>query len=150
MSTQSLGLHNLSKVTVRAPKRRGQGIGSGKGGHTSGRGTKGQKGREHVAALFSGTKMKKSLLKRLPLMRGKGKFKSRTVKPLVVNLKYLNLLPKNTEVTPETLMKAGIIRDGPVKILGEGDLQVALIVKVPTSRGAARKIAKAGGKVILE
>lgn len=49
-------------------------MGSGKGSHTSGRGQKGQRSRSRIGILFEGMKMKKSLLKRLPLMRGKGKF----------------------------------------------------------------------------
>jgi len=50
-------------------------MGSGKGSHTSGRGQKGQKSRGNkIGVLFEGMKMKKSYLKRLPLMRGKGKF----------------------------------------------------------------------------
>lgn len=65
---------NLPKVTQRKAKRLGRGIGSGKGGHTSSRGQKGQKSRGSVHVLFEGMKMKKSLLKRLPKARGKGKF----------------------------------------------------------------------------
>jgi large subunit ribosomal protein L15 len=65
---------NLPKVIQRPKKRVGRGIGSGKGGHTSGRGQKGQKSRGKIGVLFEGLKMKKSYLKRLPLMRGKGKF----------------------------------------------------------------------------
>lgn len=64
----------LPKVIKRSKKRVGRGVGSGKGSHTSGRGQKGQKSRGKVGVLFEGMKMKKSLLKRLPLMRGKGKF----------------------------------------------------------------------------
>lgn len=64
----------LPKVVKRPKKRVGRGMGSGKGSHTSGRGQKGQKSRSHINVLFEGMKMKKSLLKRLPLMRGKGKF----------------------------------------------------------------------------
>lgn len=64
----------LPKVTQRTKKRVGRGIGSGKGGHTSGRGQKGQKSRSHISVLFEGMKMKKSLLKRLPKSRGMGKF----------------------------------------------------------------------------
>ena len=64
----------LPKVTIRPKKRVGRGMGSGKGSHTSGRGQKGQKSRSHISVLFEGMKMKKSYLKRLPLMRGKGKF----------------------------------------------------------------------------
>lgn len=64
----------LPKVITKKRKRVGRGMGSGKGSHTSGRGQKGQKARGSVSILFEGMKMKKSLLKRLPLMRGKGKF----------------------------------------------------------------------------
>ena len=55
-------------------KRLGRGYGSGKGGHTSGRGQKGQKSRTKVHILFEGLKVKKSTLKKFPLLRGKGKF----------------------------------------------------------------------------
>lgn len=57
-----------------AKKRLGRGYGSGKGGHTSGRGQKGQKSRTKVHILFEGLKVKKSTLKKFPLLRGKGKF----------------------------------------------------------------------------
>jgi large subunit ribosomal protein L15 len=65
---------NLPKVVAKSKKKVGRGMGSGKGSHTAGRGQKGQKSRTSVGVLFEGMKMKKSLLKRLPLMRGKGKF----------------------------------------------------------------------------
>jgi large subunit ribosomal protein L15 len=64
----------LPKVVLRPKKRVGRGMGSGKGSHTSGRGQKGQKSRGGIGVLFEGMKVKKSLLKRLPLKRGKGKF----------------------------------------------------------------------------
>jgi large subunit ribosomal protein L15 len=132
-------------------KRIGRGIGSGKGGHTVGRGSKGQKSRGHIGPFFEGTKIKKSLIKRLPLLRGKGKLTPGN-KPLIINLKYLNLFSANDEVTLATLEKHGLIvkKDlGPkgVKILGDGELKVALVVKLPVSKGAQKKIEKAGGKV---
>jgi len=65
---------NLPKVVAKGKKRVGRGMGSGKGSHTVGRGQKGQKTRRKIGVIFEGVKMKKSLLKRLPLMRGKGKF----------------------------------------------------------------------------
>lgn len=64
----------LPKVVEKRKKRVGRGMGSGKGSHTSGRGQKGQKTRRKIGVIFEGVKMKKSLLKRLPKMRGKGKF----------------------------------------------------------------------------
>lgn len=57
-----------------AKKRLGRGYGSGKGGHTSSRGQKGQKSRTDVHILFEGLKVKKSTIKKFPLLRGKGKF----------------------------------------------------------------------------
>ena len=68
-------MNNLPKVVGKRKKRVGRGYGSGKGGHTTGRGQKGQKARGSKHVLFEGLKVKKSMLKRVPLMRGKGKFK---------------------------------------------------------------------------
>lgn len=148
-------LNQMPKNTIKRSKRVGRGYGSGKGGHTVGRGQKGQKSRNKVGILFEGTKMRKSLIKRLPFLRGKGKFKSQKAKPIIINLKYLNLLPEGSEVTQESLMKynlikAGEVQDYKVKILGDGELTKKLIVKLPTSKSAAIKIEKAGGKVVLE
>ena len=64
----------LPKVVTKSKKRVGRGMGSGKGSHTSGRGQKGQKSRGHIGVLFEGMKVRKSYFKRLPLLRGKGKF----------------------------------------------------------------------------
>jgi len=146
-------LNKLPKTTKRKKKRLGRGYGSGKGGHTVGRGAKGFKARSRVSLVFEGTKTKKSFLKRLPLQRGKGKFKPSKSKPLVVNVKYLNLYKKGEKVNLMTLVEKGIIVDEEakkqgVKILGDGDLRVALTVELPASKGATEKIIKAGGKVI--
>lgn len=148
-------LSKLPKTTTRKKKRLGRGYGSGKGGHTVGRGAKGLKARGKVALTFDGTKIKKSFLKRLPLQRGKGKFKSLKPGPVIVNLGYLNLLPKGSEVNLPTLIKHGIVnakdakRYG-VKILGDGELNVKLKVKLPCSKGAIKKIEKAGGKILVK
>lgn len=145
-------LNKLPKTTKKTKKRVGRGYGSGKGGHTIGRGAKGQKARSKVRLGFAGTKTRKSLLKRLPLLRGKGKLKPQKPKPIIVNLKYLNLLPKDTKVTLENLAKHGIInqKEGKkygVKILGEGELKKSLAIYLPISKNAKKKIEKAGGKV---
>lgn len=147
-------LYKLAKSTKRGKKRVGRGIGSGKGGHTVGRGQKGQNSRTKVALTFEGTKIKKSLLKRLPLLRGKGKQKPSDHKPLVVNLKYLNLLPEGSTVNIETLLKYKIVgaeaKTYGVKILGEGELNRYLTFEVPISGGVKRKIenlAKASPKI---
>jgi large subunit ribosomal protein L15 len=144
-------MNELTKITARSAKRVGRGIGSGKGGHTSGRGTKGQKARETVALQFEGTKNKKSFIKRLPLLRGKSKFKPLHGKAVVVNLGDLENWPAGQEVTIETLVKNGLVssRGSKIKILAGGEVKQALVVKIPVSKGAEKKITKAGGKIIL-
>lgn len=148
--TNLTNLSNLPKIVKRPAKRLGRGHGSGKV-KTSGRGTKGQKARENIKLSFAGSSLQASWLKRLPLVRGKGKNRSHNDKrPFIVNLKYLNSLKPQTEVTLDSLKKAGIIEKNidKVKILGDGELKVALIVKLPCSKGAAKKITKAGGKIV--
>lgn len=145
-------LSQLPKTTRKRKKRVGRGYGSGKGGHTVGRGAKGTKARGKIALTFEGTKIKKSFLKRLPLQRGKGKLKPLKPGPVIVNVKHLNLLPKNSPVDIITLAKYKIVDEKEakifgVKILGDGELKVPLKVQLPCSKGAAAKIEKAGGKV---
>lgn len=144
-------LSQKPKTTDRNKKRVGRGYGSGKGGHTAGRGTKGQKSRSTVPAHFDGTAHGGGFIKRLPLLRGKGKLKSHKTKTIGVNVKYLNVLPKGTSVTTQELVKHNIIDAGSknknVKILGDGELTVALSVMLPCSAGAQEKIKKAGGSV---
>jgi len=147
-------LHSLPKTTTKSKKRLGRGYGSGKGGHTAGRGQKGQKSRSKVHLLFEGAKFRKSLIKRLPLLRGKGKF-APGKKPIIINVKYLNLLPVDSKVDIELLAKNKIInlKEGKqlgVKILGEGELGVALKVNLACSKGAIEKIKAAGGEVIYK
>ena len=143
-------LSNLTKIVKRSAKRLGRGHGSGKV-KTSGRGTKGQKAREDVGLKFAGSSLQASWLKRLPLMRGKGKNKSLRMEVTGINITALKDLKEKSEVTLETLKKAGIVekRVNKVKILGNGELKVALNVKLPCSKSAVTKIEKAGGTVIL-
>lgn len=140
----------LPKVIKNRKKRVGRGYGSGKGGHTVGRGQKGQKVRGKINILFEGVKVKKSLLRRLPLRRGKMKFSAKT-KPVIVNLDVLNLMPKGSKVNFDSLIKAGIVKEDArlngVKVLGRGKLTKPLDVLLPTSKSASRKIIKAGGSV---
>ena len=142
-------LENLQKITKRNKKRLGRGHGSGRG-KTAGRGTKGQKARRTIPLTFEGGAL--TLIKRLPFMRGKGKNKSFKNGPIVVNVKVLNLLKKDTVVDVKSLIENRIVdseyaKKNGVKILGDGDLNISLIIKLPVSKGAAKKILKAGGKV---
>lgn len=147
-----MNLSQLPKITERGKKRVGRGIGSGKGGHTSGRGQKGQKARNKVPVYFMGAATGASLIKRLPYLRGKGKLKPTSDRPLIVNVQYLNLLPAKTVVSVESLAQYNIIvlEEGKahgVKLLGGGKLGVALTVALPVSKGAREQIEKAGGTV---
>jgi large subunit ribosomal protein L15 len=141
----------LTKTVVSRKKRLGRGYGSGKGGHTSGRGQKGQKSRGKINIIFEGLKVKKSFIKRLPLRRGKGRFSAKR-KPLIVKLGYLNLLPEGSVVDLGVLIKNRIIKESDaklfgVKILGGGVLTKKLTVKLPISKSAAKEVEKVGGVV---
>jgi large subunit ribosomal protein L15 len=83
----------LPKVVMKRNKRIGRGHGCGKGAHTVGKGQKGQKTRSTIGILFEGMKVKKSLLKRLPFQRGKGKFGPRIGK----KEKYLKFKAKKLD-----------------------------------------------------
>lgn len=107
----------MPKVVSKSKKRVGRGMGSGKGSHTSGRGQKGQKSRGTISVLFEGMKMRKSYLKRLPLMRGKGKFHAKS-QPEIVGYERLAKLPEGTEITLEKLVKAGIVNERLAKVNG--------------------------------
>lgn len=142
---------NLPKTAIGRGKRIGRGYGSGKGGHTVGRGQKGQKARGKIGVIFEGLKVKKSLLKKLPLGRGKGRFASGK-KPVIIKLSLLNLLPAKSNVDLALLVKQGIVNkeDGEtlgVKILGDGELAKEMTILVPISKSAARAVEKAGGRV---
>lgn len=142
-----MNLTSLTKVTAGKKRRLGQGHGSGRG-KTAGRGTKGQKARGKIPLSFEGGAL--ALVKRLPFRRGKGKNKVFKKKPIIVNVKALNLLPKGTVVNVQSLAKYGLINEQEakiygVKILGDGELTVSLTVKLPVSKGAEQKIKKAGG-----
>lgn len=142
----------LPKIKEKKAKRLGRGRGSGKGGHTVGRGQKGQKARGSIGILFEGIKVKKSLIKKLPLQRGKGKHQAEA-KPIIIKLAYLNLLPAGSKINLEILSKEGIVKKEDadlfgVKILGDGEVKKKFIVEIPISRKAAKKIEAAGGKVL--
>lgn len=147
-------LSELPRTKQKSKKRIGRGHGSGRGGHTSTRGTKGQKARGKIGIFFEGTKLKKSLIKKLPLYRGKGKFKPRRKAALVVNLKYLNLFKEGDAVNLVSLQEKGILEKqlpvgSTIKILGDGEINVPLIICFPVSKSAREKIEKAGGRVAI-
>jgi large subunit ribosomal protein L15 len=146
-----LTLTNLrpGKGARKKRKRVGRGIGSGHG-KTSTRGQKGQHARNSVRPGFEGGQT--PLHRRLPKLRGKGK----GAMPIgltrkvygVVNLNQLNTLPAGTDVTAEQLRSSGIVKgrhDG-LRVLGFGDINVALTVRAQHFSATAReKIEAAGG-----
>ncbi len=145
-----MNLGNIEKTKYKKKKRIGLGHGSGRG-KTSGRGTKGQKARGDVPLDFEGGAL--PLIKRLPFLRGKQRNKSFQKDPIVINVSELNALPKNTVVDIENLAKHKLVelalaKANGVKILGVGELNVSLIIKLNASKGAIVKIEKAGGSVV--
>ncbi len=124
--------------------RRGRGHGSGNG-KTAGKGHKGQKARSGAPRVgFEGGQM--PLYRRIP-KRG---FTNRNTKDIeAVNVSALERFDNDTEVTIETLIEAGVIKDAKdgVKILGNGELTKKLTVKANAfSEGAKAKIEALGGK----
>jgi len=127
-------------------KRVGRGDGSGHGTY-SGRGLKGQKSRSgyRMRPGFEGGQL--PLIKRLPRKRGFTNIFR--IEYSIVNLDRLNSFPADSEVTPEALLKAGVVKSlrQPIKILADGQLKHPLVVKANRFSAAARaKIEAAGGK----
>jgi len=145
-------LNQLKKITTKKQKRVGRGYGSGAGGHTTGRGAKGDKVRGKTKITFDGTKIKKGWIKRTPFLRGK----HRTL-PLphgyTYNLGDLDRFYQSGDtVSPKTLaQKTGIdekILTGRVKILSDGKLTKTLKYEgVKFSQKAKNLIISGGGKI---
>lgn len=143
-----MALHNLRKPkgSTHSKKRVGRGQGSGQG-KTAGRGHKGAQSRSgyHFKRGFEGGQM--PLHRRVP-KRG---FKNPTrVEYDVVNLDTLSERFKaGTVVTQQALRDVGVLKDGrrKLKVLGRGDITIALTVQAHKFSGtAAEKIAAAGGQ----
>ena len=128
-------------------KRVGRGDGSGHGSH-SGRGSKGQKSRSGGGPRLGFEGGQTPLIKRLPRRRGFTNIFRVEYEP--VNLKQLERFEEGTEVTPELLREVGIIKTlrQPVKVLGDGEITKALIVRAHRFSAVAKgKIEAAGGSV---
>ncbi|MDR1768119.1 MAG: 50S ribosomal protein L15 [Propionibacteriaceae bacterium] len=139
-----LQLHNLRPAPgAHTPKTR-VGRGEASKGKTAGRGTKGSGARKNVPENFEGGQM--PLHMRLPKLRGfKNPFR---VEYQVVNVSRIGeLFPDGGAVGPAELAAAGAVRDDRlVKVLGSGDISVAVQVSAHAfSASAKEKIAKAGG-----
>jgi large subunit ribosomal protein L15 len=157
---ERIGLHNLSPTpgSTKERKRVGRGQGSGTG-KTSGRGQKGQKSRSGshmMRAGFIGGQM--PLHMQVPKLRGAHSKDSMPIGPFRtfthgVNVSSLaSRFEAGAEVTPETLLAARVLRTlrHPVKILGDGEIAIALTVHAHRFSASARqKIEAAGGTVVL-
>ena len=140
----TLKLHHLRPAPGARTAKTRVGRGEGSKGKTAGRGTKGTKARYQVPAAFEGGQM--PIHMRLPKLKGfKNPFK---VEFQVVNLDRIgSLFPEGGTVGVEDLIARGAVRDGhPVKVLGSGDISVAVQVSAHAfSASAKEKIAAAGG-----
>ena len=142
----TLKVHHLRPAPGAKTAKTRVGRGEASKGKTAGRGTKGSKARYQVPAGFEGGQM--PLHMRLPKLRGfKNPFRTEYQ---VVNLdKLAELYPAGGQVTVADLVARGAVRKGqPVKVLGTGEITVALTVAVDALSASARdKIVAAGGSV---
>jgi large subunit ribosomal protein L15 len=140
----TLKLHHLRPAPGSRTAKTRVGRGEGSKGKTAGRGTKGTKARYQVPVAFEGGQM--PIHMRLPKLKGfKNPFK---VEFQVVNLDRIGtLFPEGGTVTVDDLVAKGAVRKGqPVKVLGDGDLSVAVQVTADKfSASAVEKIKAAGG-----
>ncbi|MER6613291.1 50S ribosomal protein L15 [Streptomyces xantholiticus] len=141
-----LKVHNLRPAPGAKTAKTRVGRGEASKGKTAGRGTKGTKARYQVPERFEGGQM--PLHMRLPKLKGfKNPFRTEYQ---VVNLdKLAALYPQGGEVTVADLVGKGAVRKNSlVKVLGQGEISVALQVTVDAVSGSAKeKIAAAGGTV---
>src|SRR5213593_5017884 len=155
---KELNLSSLKPAqSQKARKRIGRGLGSGKGRY-SGRGIKGQKSRagsHKMRAGFEGGQM--PIYMRLGKQRGStskdampiGPFRTSTAP---VNVGALDRFADGAEVTPESLVEVGLLKNTKtdVKVLGNGELKKKLTIRVHAISATAReKVEQAGGTVSL-
>jgi len=147
MAIKLSDLHH-AKGAVRKSKRRGKGAATGLGG-TAGKGHKGQKARSggRIHRWFEGGQM--PLQRRVPKRgfrrHGKTSFQ-------LVDLEGLSTLPAGTVVTKELLREKNLVKSATkkTKLLGDGNLTVALTIRLDAaSKSAAEKVAPAGGTIEL-
>jgi large subunit ribosomal protein L15 len=142
----TLKLHHLRPAPGAKTAKTRVGRGEASKGKTAGRGTKGTKARYQVPASFEGGQM--PIHMRLPKLKGfKNPFK---VEFQVVNLDRIGkLFPEGGTITVDDLVAKGAVRKGqPVKVLGDGDLDVAVQITADKfSASAVEKITAAGGTV---
>lgn len=140
--------HHLRPAPGAKTEKTRKGRGEASKGKTAGRGTKGTKARNQVSAAFEGGQM--HLHMRLPKLRG---FTNpfRTEYQTVNVDRLAALFPQGGSVTADDLVAKGAVRAGhPVKVLGNGSIDVAVDITVTAASASARqKIEAAGGSVTV-
>ncbi len=145
-------LHDLkpNEGSKKRRKRVGRGMSSGHG-KTSGRGTKGQNARTSGGVRLYHQGGNLPFYRKLPFLRGVGFTPINRVRYAEVNLDSLQDFKADSEVNPETLREAGLLKKGkelPIKIMGRGEVKVALKIKAHrVTEGARQKIEAAGGSI---
>jgi len=148
-------LNNLGKTkNTKSSKRVGRGYGSSKGGHTAGRGMKGQKSRSGYKAPRKGWEGgAMPLSRRLPKLRGftRGYFNAQ-ITEYKFNVSDLNIFKDGETIDPLKLVETGFItgrsKKFSIKILGNGELEKKLdLVDLKVSKAAQEKIEAKGGSV---
>ena len=142
----TLKVHHLRPAPGAKTAKTRKGRGEASKGKTAGRGTKGTKARYQVPARFEGGQM--PLHMRLPKLKG-FKNPNKTTYQVVNVATLAKLFPEGGEVGVADLVEKGAVRKGePVKVLGQGEIGVAVQVEAHAFSEAARtKITAAGGSV---
>src|ERR1700751_4123794 len=145
----TLKLHHLRPAPGAKTAKTRVGRGEGSKGKTAGRGTKGTKARYQVPIGFEGGQM--PLHRHVPKLKGFSNAAFKTTYQVVNIGRLAELYPGGGDVTPENLAANGAVRRGElVKVLGTGDLTVALRGSAhAVSKSARQKIEAAGGTVTL-
>jgi large subunit ribosomal protein L15 len=144
-------LHDLmpNPGAKKEPKRKGQGGAAGQG-KTAGRGTKGEGSRAGRNGHLYRQGGNLPFFRRLPFRRGEGFTPPNRVEYNEINIEQLAELPAGTEVTPQFLAESKMLHkpSNPVVLLGRGDINVALTIRVQRVTKSARvKIEAAGGSI---
>jgi len=138
-------LNSLTSIVSKSSKRIGRGYGSGKGGHTSSRGMKGQRSRvgSKIPLWFEGGQL--PLTKRLPMLRGKGRFNVLVPTAEVTLTDVEKMAAKVISLEALKLEKVINARFKKAKLVKTGKLTRKVIVEIPTSAAAKEAVENAGG-----
>lgn len=140
-----LKLHHLRPAPGANKAKTRKGRGEASKGKTAGRGTKGTKARGTVPVGFEGGQM--PLIRRVPKLKGFSNARFKTIYQVVNLDKIGELFPQGGQVGIDDLVAKGAVRKNePVKVLGTGEINVAVQVSATAFSGSAKeKIAAAGG-----